>query len=246
MNNTNTSSEPLPAAAGDTKITAESLQVLMKEYDTMKDLFSETQVSIQGIFNFYITLVTAVIGGIVLISQISSPESSDKMRSQIIVCGLLILASIIGTIYLLAIVERYSRLIEYGQNLDALRLHLIQKLDVPMPLIYSKFLAQTKKQTLLLEKKSISWLVWFFPTGSYQLAIAFINSCAFVIATWIFLSFSGATNVRFYDSLKMILVEFFIVFNVYNIYSQMALHKWSAIHGLHINPQAESPFQMIR
>ena len=115
----------------------------MKEFDTMKDLFSETQVSIQGIFNFYITLVTAVIGGIALVLQSPSRLSADNVISQLIICGLLFLASIIGTIYLLSIVQRYSRLIEYGQNLDALRLHLIQELNVPMPSIYSQFLEQT-------------------------------------------------------------------------------------------------------
>ena len=219
----------------------------MKEYDTWKDLLSETQASIQGIFNFYITVVTAVLGGIVLILQVPSPIPSDIVRSELIVCGLLFLASIIGNIYLLSIVQRYSRLIVYGQNLDALRLHLIQELDVPMPSIYSRFLGQVTEQTSPSAKMlSSPWLVWLTPTGTYQLAMAFINSCAFSVATWILLSFTGATSARMYGSLVTILVEFFVIFTIYNVYSRIALKYWTSDSTLHLNPHIDGPWRMIR
>jgi hypothetical protein len=246
MNNKKTSTKPKLASERDKKITVESLQVIMKEYDTMKNLFSETQTSIQSIFNFYITLVTAVIGGIALVLQFPASISSDVVRSQVIIFGLLILASIIGTIYLLSIVQRYSRLIEYGQNLDALRLHLIQELDVPMPSIYTQFLEQTNEQMTSSTKSPFLWVAWILPTGTYQLAIAFINSFALSIATWILLSITGATSLRFYDSLITVIVEFFLILNIYNIYSQIVLKHWASSFRLHLDPHVESPFRMIR
>lgn len=242
MTERKTSNKSLPASKRDTKITAEALQVLMKEFDTMKDLFSETQASIQSIFNFYITLVTAVVGGVALVLQFPASTSFGTVRSQIAIVGLLVLASIIGTIYLLSIVQRYSRLIEYGQNLDALRLHLIQEFNVPMPSIYSQFLEKLPPKT----KTPLMWLAWLLPTGSYQLAMAFINSGALAIATWVLLSISGVTSVRFYDSLVTTLVEFFLILNIYNIYSRITLKYWASSFRLHLNPHVENPFRMIR
>jgi hypothetical protein len=246
MNNKKTTTKPKLASERDKKITAESLQVIMKEFDTMKNLFSETQASIQSIFNFYITLVTAVIGGIALVLQFPANTSADIVRSQVIIFGLLILASIIGTIYLLSIVQRYSRLIEYGQNLDALRLHLIQELDVPMPPIYSHFIEQTTKQITSSARSPFLWIAWMLPTGTYQLAMAFINSFALSTATWILLSISGATSMRFYDSLITVIIEFFLILNIYNIYSQVALKHWASSFRLYLDPHVESPFRMIR
>jgi len=245
MSNRKTLNKSLPASERETKITGEALQILMKEFDTMKDLFSETQASIQGIFNFYITLVTAVIGGVALVLQFPVSTPSDMTRSQVIICGLLILASVIGTIYLLSIVYRYSRLVEYGQNLDALRLHLFQEFDVPVPSIYSQFLEKNKPMSSS-RKTRFLWLAWLLPTGTYQLTMALINSGTLAVATWILLSITGGTSVRYYDSLVTILVEFFVVFNIYNIYSRITLKYWISGFRLHLNPHVESPFRMIR
>ncbi len=242
MSNKKTTTKPTLDTVRDNKITAEALQVIMKEFDTMKGLYSETQASIQGIFNFYITLVTAVVGGIALVLQFPANASSDTVRSQFAIFGLLVLASIIGTIYLLSIVHRYSRLVEYGQNLDALRLYLIQELDVPMPSIYSQFLEKKPSNV----KTPLMWLAWLLPTGTYQLAMAFINSFALSIATWVLLSVTGVTSTRLYDSLVTILVEFFLIFNIYNIYSRIVLKHWVSSFRLHLNPHVESPFRMIR
>ena len=218
----------------------------MTEYDTMKSLFSETEASIQSIFNFYITLVTAVIGGIALFLQFPSNSPSDFMRSQVIVFGLLILASIIGTIYLLSIVDRYSRLIEYGRYLDALRLHLFQEFNVPMPSIYSRFLEETNKPVPYKLRTPFSWLAWLLPIGTYQLTMAFINSSAFAVATAVLRSITGATSTRFYESLFIILIEFFLIFNIYNLYSRVVLKSWTSDSRLNLNPHFKSPFHMIR
>jgi hypothetical protein len=228
------------------KISDEALQVIMSEYETMKGLFSETEASIQSIFNFYITLVTAVIGGIALILQFPQNLPSDIMRSQIIILGLLILASIIGTIYLLSIVYRYSRLIEYGRSLDALRLHLIQEFNVPMPSMYSHFLKETNEPVIYKLKAPLLWLAWLLPTGTYQLTMAFINSTAFSVATWVLRSITGMTSIYFYDSVFVIFIEFFLIFNLYNIYSRFALLHWTANFRLNLNPHFKSQFRMIR
>ncbi len=211
----------------------------------MKDLFSETQTSIQSIFNFYITLVTAVIGGVALVLQFPASTSLDMARSQAVICGLLILSSIIGTIYLLSIVYRYARLLEYGQNLDALRLHLFQKFNVPLPSIYSSFL-EKQEQTSSSNKSRFIWLAWLLPTGTYQLTMALINSGTLAVATWILLSITGATATRYNDSLATIVVEFLLTFNLYNIYSRMTLKHWASSYRLHLNPHVENLFRMIR
>ena len=212
----------------------------------MKGLFSETEASIQGIFNYYITLVTAVIGGIALIFQFPSNAPSNGVGSQIVIFGLLILASIIGTIYLLSVVYRYSRLIGYGRNLDALRLHLIQELDAPMPSIYSRFMRETDSPTSSKLKAPLVWLAWLLPTGTHQLTMAFINSFVISIATWLLLTITGTTSTEFYNSIITIFIEFFLIFNVYNIYSRIALKHWLSDFGASLNPHFKNPFHMLR
>lgn len=229
------------------KMTDQGFLVLMKEYDTLKDLFSQTETSIQGIFNFYMTLISAVIGGIAIIFQLSSSDPSYVGRTQVIICGLLILATIIGTIYLLSIVSRYAHLIQYGQNLDAIRLYLIHELKIPVPEIYSRFINKgTIQKPLPRLIKPFKWLAWLLPTGTYQLTMAFINSVAITLATWFILSIFGTTSAHIKDSLVTIAVEFALIFNMYNLYSRIAMRVWLADFGLQINPQPDDPFGMLR
>ena len=246
MRNKKTTNKSSPVTSDNINVTDQALQVLMKEYDTLKDLFSQTEAGIQSIFNFDITLITAVVGGIALLLQLSPSAPASLERLQLAICGLLMLAAIIGTIYLLSIVARYAHLIEYGQGLDAVRLYLIQKLNVPMPSIYSQFLEQRSSHTPLYLKKPFAWLYWLLPTGSYQLTMAFINSCAFATATWILLSITGAASARLSESIITILVEFLLIFNIYNIYSNFMLHNWLSSFRLHLDPHVEHPFRMIR
>lgn len=229
------------------KMTDQAFHVLMKEYDTLKDLFSHTETSIQGIFNFYMTLISAVIGGIAIIFQLASPESAFAERTQLIICGLLILAAIIGTIYLLAIVSRYAHLVQYGQNLDAVRLYLLCELKVPVPEIYSRFLRkETHPITRSAFVRSFRWLAWLLPTGTYQLTMTFLNSLAISLATWFLLSVFGATSAQLTESLGTVIIEFVLIFNLYNVYSRVAMRVWLSLIGLQINPQPDEPFGMVR
>lgn len=229
------------------QLTDTGFQVLMKEYDTLKDLFSHTENSIQGIFNFYMTLISAIIGGIAIIFQLSSPDSSYSERTPMIICGLLILAAITGTIYLLAIVSRYAQLVQYGRSLDAIRLHLIRKLKIAVPEIYSKFIDGKKIQKAQHPlTRSFQWLAWLLPTGTYQLTMAFINSVAIVLATWFLPSVFGRPSIQITNSLVTVVIEFALIFNLYNLYSRIAMRVWSSDFGLQINPQPNDPFGMLR
>lgn len=57
MNNKQASEKSSPDKNRKIKITDESMQILLKEYDTLKDFFGQTESIIQGIFNFYITFL---------------------------------------------------------------------------------------------------------------------------------------------------------------------------------------------
>jgi hypothetical protein len=231
----------------DLKITDQAFQVLMKEYDTLKDLFSQTETSIQGIFNFYVTLISAVVGGIALIYQSSSLNPSYAERTQTITCGLLILAATVGTIYLLAITARYARLIQYSQSLDAVRLFLITELKIPVPEIYSRFINRSINPKPALNLRTLlRALIWIMPTGTYQLTMAFINSLVITLATGFILSIYGETTSRIMDHLVTLVIEFAVVFNLYNIYSRIVMGRWVAEFDLQINPQRDDPFHMIR
>ena len=231
----------------DLKITDQAFQVLMKEYDTLKDLFSQTETSIQSIFNFYVTLISAVVGGIALIYQSASSNPSYAARTQTITCGLLILAAIVGTIYLLALTARYARLIQYSQSLDALRLFLITELKTPVPAIYSRFIHRNINSKPTLNLRTL-WrtLIWILPTGAYQLTMAFINSLVITLATGLILFMYGETTPHIMDHWVTLAIEFAVVFNLYNIYSRIVMSRWVAEFDLQINPQRDDLFHMIR
>src|SRR5512138_2597773 len=110
----------------------QALQVIMKEYDALRDLHARAEASAQSIFNFYLTLVTIVGGAIVLILQISPASSGSSSFSQLLVSGLLVFAATIGSVYLSSLTGRYAHISRYAQGIDAIRRHLIETLKVPM------------------------------------------------------------------------------------------------------------------
>lgn len=198
----------------------EKIQFLHQEMERMQSLYSQAQDNVQNVFNFYLTLVTTVIGAIVVLLQITPTTTSDTVQTRLIFIGLLFFTGLVGTVYLSSLSGRYAHAARYARAIDEIRYYLIQNLNVPLPTLYNQFL-QDHQTTAPAE--TISWWMWILPTGTYQMFIAIVNSLAFALMAGVFASL-GDVNLG-YISLVMAII-FVLVYNVYNIYSRFVIRAF--------------------
>jgi len=97
----------LPAGLDD-----HALQVLMKEYDALRDLYTQAESSAQGMFNFYLSFVSTVTGAFIVLYQASRLPSS-------LVIPMLFFVAVVGTVYLSALIGRYAHMARYARGIAA-------------------------------------------------------------------------------------------------------------------------------
>jgi len=97
----------LPATLDD-----HALQVLMKEYDALRDLYTQAESSAQGMFNFYLSFVSTVTGAFIVLYQASGLPSS-------LVIPMLFFVAVVGTVYLSALIGRYAHMARYARGIAA-------------------------------------------------------------------------------------------------------------------------------
>jgi len=228
---------PEPSVSLDEK----ALEIIMKEYDALRELYSQAEASAQSIFNFYLTLVTTVGGAIVLILQLSPPGTSAVNASQFLISGLLVFAATIGSVYLSSLTGRYAHMSRYAHGIDAIRRHLIETLDVPMPDIYRPFLAYQKSSPAKLGRRLFGWTTWLGPTGTYQLFIAAVNSLSLAAAVWLFLLASGIVQNQMVRSILAAAIICPVTFVIYNIYSRMVMNRLIHVLGIRVDTLHDIP-----
>jgi hypothetical protein len=214
---------PPETCEDEVKLDEQSIQFLMKEYDSLRALFAQAETSAQSIFNFYLTLVTTVVGAVVLVAQLTTSVPANLVRSQLTVSGLLIFAASIGSVYLSALSGRYGHLARYAQGIDEIRRYLIHHLNVPTPPIYKSFLEQESSPPKGRSQKLLRWASWLFPTGTYQLFISAVNSVSLAVAIWLFLSAAQVPATHLGRSITAVFVIFLLIFTVYNVYSHVIM-----------------------
>lgn len=239
--------KPQPAqpdkAGASAALDESALEFLYKEYDALRDLFTQAENSAQNIFNFYLTLVTTVVGAIVLIVQVTPADPASIARSQFTVSGLLVFATGIGAAYLSSLTGRYAHLARYAQGIDELRRHLIGHLKVPLPPIYTRFMAAGDSPAPAAAGRRLpAWLYWLFPTGTYQLFVAVINSLSLAAGLWLFLSAAGVAQSELVRSLAAAAVVFVLSFETYNVYSHVVMQTLIRRLNVRVDSQRELPF----
>lgn len=233
---------PVPTREPGT-LSEQAFGFLLKEYDSLRDLFTQTESSLQSLFNFYLTLVTTVVGAIVLILQVTTPDPTSLARSQFVLSGLLLFATTIGSAYLSALAGRYAHLARYAQGIDEIRRHLISRLEVPTPPLYQAFLASAPKTNRSTPKQpSPTWLYWLLPTGTYQLFVAVINSLALSASVWLFLAGTHVVEVELNRSLLATGIIFFLAFQAGNLYSRIVMQLLIQRLNIQVDTQRDLPF----
>jgi hypothetical protein len=153
--------------------TEQSLEILIKELENQKDLFIHFENGIQNLFNFYLVLITASFGGVVIIAQVAS--SGSIVQAQYLIGNLLLLVTMIGVMYNGSLANRYAHMGRCAQALDDLRRKLLRMVDLPLPALYQPFIQGYAYEPDRLDKSFEA----FYAVGTYHTYIAFINSLCF-------------------------------------------------------------------
>ncbi len=157
---------------------------LIKEYEVLKDLYMGAENGTQSIFNFYLTFISFCSGGLLIISQ----AFSGRLDIRNIATILLVVVTIVGIFYIGTMSERYANLSRYGNAIDEIRRFIIKEYDIDVPDIYKYLTKKSYKDLSTLNEffpHSLSWAINFYPTGTYQLFISFINSLSLSICYYI-------------------------------------------------------------
>jgi hypothetical protein len=231
----------LPKASESKIISEQSLQILMKEYDALRDLFTQSENTAQSIFNFYLTLVTTIFGAVVLVAQLTAAEPGGPQKASLIISFLLVFATGIGSVYLSALSGRYAHIARYAQGIDEIRRSLLGYMQAPIPPLYQAFLS-TEAARAKAPQRSRRW-AWLFTTlGTYQIFVSLVNSLSLSIATWLFLSAAQITTSDFGRSVFSVIAVFVVTFVIYNIYPRVVTYLMIARLNVRIDVQQDFPF----
>jgi hypothetical protein len=211
----------------------DAADLLWREYETMRSLFMHTENSAQNIFNFYLTLITTVIGGIVLLSQYGGVSIT---RQTLAMSLLMAFAAGVGIVYISAISGRYAHMTRYANGIDEIRRYMMNSLGGNLPPIYMTFISKPPK------KRAVSWVRWLFPTGTYELFIAVVNSLSISLSIWFFLSAFQVTDIQLFKSILTVGIIFFVSFLIFNIYSNYIIQ--TLIKHLNVQIDASKDFDL--
>ena len=211
-----------PVSENGKKLSETALAFLYKEYDILKDLYIQAEQTKQSIFNFYLTLITTITGGIVILMQVTEKNALNPIQSQVTVSGMLFFATVIGSVYLSSITSRYAHIARYTYGMDQIRQFLMDRLNVPLPPVYQNFSARARKS----RQTGWAWSAtrffrWLFPTGTYVLFIAAYNSLSLALGVGLLLQAGGVIEHDFMRGALIVALIFGLSFLINNIYSQL-------------------------
>jgi hypothetical protein len=175
----------------------ESKEILRLEYEQLNQWVRHGEEAAHRIFNFYVTLLTAMLGGFILITQLVNGSLKTVFLIGSAVCGLLI---IIGVTFLDALIGQYSRNIQYRIGIQRIRNYFRQ--DPGIAAILSKLpiaTLETDSETLfytLVEGRLPTnqgkraarlrrLLALMFPVSSQLIFLAMVTSLLVGALVWL-------------------------------------------------------------
>jgi hypothetical protein len=187
-----------------------SLQILMKEYDALREMYAQAERNGQTMFNYYLTLMTATFGGVALVFQPSSGIVMQKTLSGL----LFIFFAVIGSLYLSSLSTNSAHMTRYARGINEIRRLLIERFSVPVPPIYSKFISEKD-----IENKSNLMVLFslFIPVNTFELFVATVNSISWAAAIFIIYLGAGVGS----QVVSRGVMIFVITYLIYSIYARL-------------------------
>ena len=157
-----------------------AISALKLEYTSLINLYTHTENAISGVFNFYLTLLSAITGAMIVLIQINSTSLSMSYPS---IVGLLMFAILVGVITQDSIVNKNIELHNFTLGLNLLKYRLFQDHAAERAYIFYLYnfwanVSPTPPSKTDIVTRIHKKLWWLFPLGTHQLFIAIINSFA--------------------------------------------------------------------
>jgi len=154
-------------------------ELLIQEYGNLVKLYTHTENSLFSIFNFYITLLTALIGATIVLWQVLAPKQADIRGIALV---LLVFVILLGLITQDALIRKNSDLAHFALAINAVKVALTK--DCPDLQEYMFFLENIHarvnplKHPPTLDERVDRYLWWMLPLGIQQLFVSVVSSLA--------------------------------------------------------------------
>ncbi len=225
---TETTTEIQPAEANEDK----PVEILKTEYTSLLGLYTHTENAISSIFNFYLTLLSAITGAMIVLAQINNANITVALPS---ISGLLAFSILIGIITQDSIVNKNIDLANYALGINLLKYRLLHKWPEELAYVFYLNNFWAKVDPLPSSKSHTSDRIhkrwwWLFPLGTHQLFISVINSMALAALVIIIAKLISDNAV---PTTRLIIGSVFIVVISFAIHTTYARNKHKGgIEGL--------------
>lgn len=190
----------------------QTIAILMKEYDILSEMYSQAVHHGQTMFNYYLTLMTAVFGGVALVIQPSSGVYLPRTTISI----LLTLFAVIGSFYLSSLSTNFAHATRYAWGINEIRKYILKNNKTTLPSVYDKFLSEEQKEK---DSSVILFLSFFIPVNTYQLFVATVNSLSWAIA--ISIVYYAYADLLITDAALRGVLAFIITYLIYSVYARL-------------------------
>lgn len=194
-----------------------ALQILLKEYDALRDFYNQTEHGIQNLFNYYLTLMTAILGVLIVVFQFAPLNTAVVIAQRLSIGALLIFFAAIGSLYVSSLSTHSAHAVRYARGINAIRKKLIELYQVPVPPMYGKFMQEKEPPTQGKSKLSFI-LALFIPVSTYQLFVATVSSLAWAgLIFFLYLTSQADTVVIIWRSI----LGFVVPYLIYSVYARL-------------------------
>jgi hypothetical protein len=200
--------------------------ILLQEYDNLVSLYIHSENTLFSLFNFYVTLLTAITGALVVILQLGVKSGINSVG---FVPMLLVFMVLIGIITQDALIHKNGDLAYFALALNTVKAYVLQNFpEVHSHVFYMWDLhahVNPLKYKITLDEKIDKYLWWMLPIGMQQLFVSLMNS--FALGLFIIM----LTNV--YGDLPSNLLKLFILVPLVIIFSFIAQCTYANIKFNH-------------
>jgi hypothetical protein len=199
---------------------------LMTEYSALIELYTHTENALSSTFNFYLTLLSAAVGAILVLAQLPGAGGGKTFS----VSGLLLgFAVLLGIITQDGIVNKNVDLAHYALSINLLKAHLLSK--APEPKSYVFYLRNIHAQVkpfeipLNIVDRLHKRLWWIIPLGTHQLFVNVINSLALTALAVIIVPGMLSLSVPLWRKILSGSIGFYVCFVAHCIYAQAKFRR---------------------
>jgi hypothetical protein len=213
-----------PTKKTSTKLKPSAEEFLKSEYEILNQWAMHGQNTINQLFNFYVSLLTASLGALVVIIQIAEAGLSTVMILAACVAFLLV---IVGVVFLDALITQYSRNASYHAGIISIQIFYKQDPELGKTLQEhpSVSIEADAEAPNSLIARYFPFLKYLLPVGIQQIFISLVNSLLIsAMIVCIVFAVKGIAE----DFLRTIVgaaISFVAAFTVQNLFARFELQE---------------------